>query len=138
MSAAASPSRATLRGESTMEKRRILRGLAASLSIVLLAGPAWAAAAYKCVVPPTADYCNSGSCQFNVGMCSTNADCNVGSVSPKSKFSLGADGNMAIQLKGVVDGAGTPANGDYVVLLSLLTGEVGPFTQIAAKVTVTD
>lgn len=81
---------------------------------VLVAAPAWAGAAIKTNTVPFVDYCD-GVCRYNGGACSTDADCEFGSLSAKSKFTLAADGTLKVQLKGVVDSTLANASGDYML-----------------------
>jgi hypothetical protein len=87
----------------------------AMLAVMLSAGPSWAGPAVKASVVPMPPLCVSNFCGFSPTPCSTNTDCNRGSLSPKSKVSLGADGSAKIQLKGLTDANGTPLTTDGIV-----------------------
>jgi hypothetical protein len=74
----------------------------------------------KTSVGPIEDRCESGSCAVNTAQsCTTNTDCKFGSVSAKSKFSLDGEGSIKVQVKDVLDSAGLPATGEYLLFIDL-------------------
>jgi hypothetical protein len=114
-------------------EKAIMKKPVLTFGAVLLASSAWAGASIKTNMVPVVDVCSAGNCAVNAQVCVTNADCNLGSVSAKSKVSLGANGRLKILLKDVVDGAGMDGSGGYMVPFNL----VSEFSSAAGTVLVT-
>jgi hypothetical protein len=83
---------------------------------------------FKASLSSFTDVCNtvSGVCygDNNIG-CATNTDCEVGSVSPKSKASIAGSGLVKITVKDVIDDAGLPATGNYLLYFLKATSPGG-------------
>lgn len=75
---------------------------------------------------PVMGPCTFSSCGANPDFaCATNADCNFGSFSPKSKLSLKGDGKLKLVLKKIVDAAGMDAAGEYILGLAYVSPTLG-------------
>jgi hypothetical protein len=73
---------------------------------------------FKVSLSSFTDVCDTdtGACGGNISVgCATNSDCEVGSVSPKSKASFAGSGLVKITVKDVVDDAGAPASGNFIL-----------------------
>lgn len=93
-------------------------------TIATVGFPSGGKGSLKSNLVPFLEFCDAGLCKVNQDeSCITNADCNFGTVSPKSKASLAADGRFKLNVSGVTDAGGAPVTANY--LMNLLPWGIG-------------
>jgi hypothetical protein len=92
---------------------------------------------FKSNVVPISPLCHSGFCGNSVS-CTTNTDCFAGSLSPKSRVSLSGKGAMKVQLKDVVDDAGMPASGNYMLSVAMYSSPSDVLIGVSIEIPVQD
>lgn len=99
--------------------KRILAASAVLLTLVASSASA-GGTKLRSGLAPIDDSCDGGICNWNfTQVCTTNADCEFGTVSPASKVSLSGDGILKLKVVGVTDAAGLPASGEYIYYVAL-------------------